>query len=132
MLLYSVDGSSLSAAVEATHIMMFARAIGDTNQVYYDEEAARKTEAPGIIAPPTFPQAVAQFNPDYRMRPKLTNRGSGPARPRAAAKAIPPHRAACMPSRNTPITGRCAPATCSQWRSGKARSGRRRASAREN
>ena len=56
--------------VEATHIMMFARAIGDTNQVYCDEEAAKKTEARGIIAPPTFPQAVAQFDPDYRMRPK--------------------------------------------------------------
>jgi len=56
--------------VEAPHIMMFARAIGDTNPVYHDAEAARKTEAGGIIAPPTFPQAMAQFDPDYRLRPK--------------------------------------------------------------
>ena len=56
--------------VEATHIMMFARAIGDTNPVYHDAEAAKKTEAGGIIAPPTFPQAMAQFDPDYRLRPK--------------------------------------------------------------
>jgi acyl dehydratase len=56
--------------VEATHIMMFARAIGDPNPVYHDEDAAKKTEAKGIIAPPTFPQAMAQFDPEYRLRPK--------------------------------------------------------------
>jgi acyl dehydratase len=55
--------------VEASHIMMFARAIGDTNPVYHDPEAAKKTELGGIIAPPTFPQAVAQFDPDYHLRP---------------------------------------------------------------
>lgn len=51
--------------------MMFARAIGDPNQVYYDEAYATGTEAGGIIAPPTFPQASAQFDPDYRLRPKV-------------------------------------------------------------
>jgi len=56
--------------VEATHIMMFARAIGDTNPAYHDAEAAKNTEAGGIVAPPTFPQAMAQFDPDYRLRPK--------------------------------------------------------------
>jgi acyl dehydratase len=50
--------------------MMFARAVGDTNPVYHDAEAAKKTEAKGIIAPPTFPQAMAQFDPDYHLRPK--------------------------------------------------------------
>jgi acyl dehydratase len=58
-------------AVEASHIMMFARSIGDPNPVYHDEEAARATEAGGIIAPPTFAQASAQFDPDYRLRPKI-------------------------------------------------------------
>ena len=57
--------------VEAGHILMFARAIGDENPVYTDEEAARKTEAGGIIAPPTFVQASAQFDPDYFLRPKV-------------------------------------------------------------
>jgi hypothetical protein len=57
--------------VEAGHIMMFARAVGDPNPVYADAEAAAKSEAAGIIAPPTFVQASAQFNPDYFLRPKI-------------------------------------------------------------
>ena len=57
--------------VEASHILMFARAVGDPNPVYYDEDAAKKTEAGGIIAPPTFVQASAQFDPDYFLRPKI-------------------------------------------------------------
>ena len=57
--------------VEAGHILMFARAVGDDNPVYRDEDAARKTEAGGIIAPPTFVQSSAQFDPDYFLRPKI-------------------------------------------------------------
>ena len=57
--------------VEAGHILMFARAVGDDNPVYSDEDAARKTEAGGIIAPPTFAQSSAQFDPDYFLRPKI-------------------------------------------------------------
>ena len=60
--------AKITFPVEASHIMMFARAIGDTNPVYHDAEAAKNTEAGGIIAPPTFPQAVAQFDPDYPLR----------------------------------------------------------------
>lgn len=60
-----------SFPVEAGHIMMFARSVGDPNPVYYDEEAAKKTEVGGIIAPPTFIQASAQFNPNYFLRPKI-------------------------------------------------------------
>lgn len=56
--------------VEGTHIMMFARSVGDPNPIYYDEEYAKKTEVGHIIAPPTFPRAVAQFDPDYHLRPK--------------------------------------------------------------
>ena len=57
--------------VEASHIMMFARSVGDANPIYYDEEYARGTEPGGIIAPPTFPQASAQFQEGYPLRPKL-------------------------------------------------------------
>jgi hypothetical protein len=57
--------------VEASHIMMFARAVGDKNPIYCDEEYARTTEPGGIIAPPTFAQASAQFDPDYFLRPKI-------------------------------------------------------------
>jgi N-terminal half of MaoC dehydratase len=56
--------------IEAGHIMMFARAIGDENQIYYDENYAKGTEVGSIIAPPTFVQSSAQFDPDYRLRPK--------------------------------------------------------------
>lgn len=56
--------------IEASHILMFARAVGDTNPVYEDAEYAASTEVGGIIAPPTFMQASAQFNPDYFLRPQ--------------------------------------------------------------
>lgn len=57
--------------VEAGHIMMFARAVGDDNQIYHDDEYAKTTEPGGIIAPPTFVQASAQFDPDYPLRPRV-------------------------------------------------------------
>ena len=62
--------TKITFPVEASHIMMFARSIGDTNPVYYDAEAAKKSEAGRVIAPPSFAQSVAQFNPDYFLRPK--------------------------------------------------------------
>ncbi len=58
-------------AVEASHIMMFARAVGDENPIYYDEDYAKGAEPGGIIAPPTFVQASAQFDPDYALRPRI-------------------------------------------------------------
>lgn len=65
--------------VEATHIMMFARAVGDDNPIYRDEDYAKKSEVGHIIAPPTFPRAVSQFDPDYhlRIKPGVTWFGSG-------------------------------------------------------
>lgn len=57
--------------IEAGHVMMFARAIGDANPIYYDENYAKTTEPGDIIAPPTFIQAGAQFDPDYFLRPKI-------------------------------------------------------------
>jgi len=57
--------------IEAGHIMLFARSIGDKNLIYYDEDYAKKTEPGCIIAPPTFVQASAQFDPDYFLRPKI-------------------------------------------------------------
>ena len=55
--------------IEASHIMMFARAVGDPNPIYSDDEYAKGTEPGGIVAPPTFIQAGAQFDPDYTLRP---------------------------------------------------------------
>ena len=61
--------------VEASHIMMFARAVGDGNPIYHDPDHAKDTEVGGIIAPPTFAQASAQFDPDYGLRPKVDGDG---------------------------------------------------------
>lgn len=65
--------------VEAGHIMMFARSIGDANPIYNDESHARGTEVGDVIAPPTFERASAHF------------RGARAAAPATAAAA--PRRA---------------------------------------
>jgi acyl dehydratase len=57
--------------IEASHILMFARAVNDPNPIYADAEYAKKSEAGGIIPPPTFTQASAQFDPEYFLRPKI-------------------------------------------------------------
>jgi len=72
--------SKLTFPVEATHIMMFARAIGDDNPVYHDAAKAKASEVGGIIAPPTFAQAVAQFDPDYHLRPRNGTKWFGSAK----------------------------------------------------
>jgi N-terminal half of MaoC dehydratase len=57
--------------VEASHVLMFARAIGDPNPLYADAEVAAASELGAIPAPPTFVTASAQFDPDYPLRPTL-------------------------------------------------------------
>ena len=57
--------------IEAGHIMIFARSAGDPNPIYYDVDHAGSSEVGRIIAPPTFVQAAAQFDPDYPLRPKI-------------------------------------------------------------
>ncbi|MBO0731394.1 MAG: MaoC family dehydratase N-terminal domain-containing protein [Acidimicrobiaceae bacterium] len=57
--------------VEEGHILLFSRAIGDPNRVYTDPAYAATTEVGGILAPPTFVQSSAHFDPDYPLRPKL-------------------------------------------------------------
>lgn len=67
--------------IEAGHIMLFARAIGDPNPAYYG------TDGQETLAPPTFVQAGAQFDPEYPLRPRLGKPwfGSG-ATPSGAAR----------------------------------------------
>ena len=62
--------------VEAGHVLTFARAIGDDNPVYRDPDSAAASEAGGLIAPPTFTIASAQWDPDYPLRPKPGVTGS--------------------------------------------------------
>jgi N-terminal half of MaoC dehydratase len=61
--------------VEVGHIMVFARALGDDNPAWFDADA----RPGGVVAPPTFVAAAAQFDPDwpYRPRPGQEWNGSG-------------------------------------------------------
>jgi hypothetical protein len=65
--------------VEAGHIMMFARSVGDANPIYADESYAKTTETGGENATPTFIQASSQYDPDASLRPKIGQKwfGSG-------------------------------------------------------
>ena len=54
--------------VDASSILLFASALGDTNPIYYDEAYAKTTPLEGVIAPPTFPIAAAHWNPTYSLR----------------------------------------------------------------
>ncbi len=56
--------------VEAGHIMLFARAVGDENPIYSDADYAAASEVGGIPAPPTFERVWAHWDPDYSLRPK--------------------------------------------------------------
>ena len=56
--------------IEFSHIMMFARSVGDDDPIYHDPDYAKKTEPGSVLAPPTFAPASAQFDPDYVLRPK--------------------------------------------------------------
>lgn len=58
--------TKITFPVEATHIKMFANSLFDENPVYH----AGSDALGGVIAPPTFPQSVAQFDPEYFLRPK--------------------------------------------------------------
>lgn len=57
--------------VEEGAIVLFARAIGDANPVYSDHHYAKENGFAGVLAPPTFVQASAHFDPDYPLRPRL-------------------------------------------------------------
>jgi acyl dehydratase len=54
--------------VEKGAIRRFAEAIGDFNPIYYDEEYARASGFPTIVAPPTFP---ASFHSSADLRELL-------------------------------------------------------------
>src|SRR3954462_4672809 len=55
--------------VEASHILMFARAIGDPNPAFRDPDSPEANAAGGIVAPPTFAMASWQFQDEHPLRP---------------------------------------------------------------
>ena len=49
-----VESEPYTNEIEKGAIIKFARAIGDANPIYTDEEAARRSRYGGLVAPPTF------------------------------------------------------------------------------
>jgi hypothetical protein len=87
--------------IEAGHVKTFARAIGDFNPVYHDEDAAAATEVGGIIAPPTFVQASAHFDDEYPLRPRPGVRWFGSGGPAPTTPGAPGEQ----PARPTTSSG---------------------------
>jgi len=75
--------------VEAGHILMFARSIGDPNPIYADAEFAGNSEVGAIPAPPTFVQASAQFDDEYPLRPRIGRSWFGSGREPTGVKREP-------------------------------------------
>lgn len=71
--------------VEASHIMMFARSVGDPNPAFSDPDSPEAKAAGGILAPPTFAMAGNQFNPDLLV-PRLGEPWFGSGREPSGAK----------------------------------------------
>lgn len=67
--------------VEALHVRTFTRAIGDTDPVYTDPEAAAGAGLPGPVAPLTFTMASMHAVENHPLRPVPGERwyGSGAA-----------------------------------------------------
>lgn len=53
-----------SADVEKGQLLFFAKATGETDPVYLDEDAARQAGHPALPAPPTFAFSLALARPD--------------------------------------------------------------------
>ncbi|MBI4302380.1 MAG: MaoC family dehydratase N-terminal domain-containing protein [Chloroflexi bacterium] len=63
--------SSGTFTIEKETILEFCRAVGETNPLYVDEEAAKKGPYGGIIAPPTFYTLLRTYStnqPDLKLK----------------------------------------------------------------
>lgn len=49
--------------VELGQLKLFAKAIGETNPIHFDEEAAMNAGHPGVVAPLTFGNCLRQIAP---------------------------------------------------------------------
>lgn len=59
------------ALAEAGRLRFFAKAIGETNPVYFDESAARDAGHPGLPLPPTFLFSLEFEQPDTSWRDEI-------------------------------------------------------------
>ena len=74
--------------IEAGHIMMFARAIGDPNPAFHGAMTAAGADAE-VIAPPTFVQASAQYDSTYPLRPTIGAKWFGSGRTPTGVERAP-------------------------------------------
>jgi len=54
-----------SVEIEKGRLRFFAKAIGETNPIYSDEEAAKKAGYRSIPVPPTFPFSIDLESPEF-------------------------------------------------------------------
>jgi acyl dehydratase len=59
------------ATAEAGQLRFFAKAIGETNPIYFDEQAARDAGYPGLPLPPTFLFSLEFQIPSHAWRDEL-------------------------------------------------------------
>lgn len=60
-----------SITVDGSHVMQFARAVGDLTPDFYDVDRLTDTGPQALVAPPTFLMAADHFDPHYIRRPQL-------------------------------------------------------------
>ena len=63
--------------VDRTQIMLFARSVRDINPAFCDPHSPEAKALGGVVAPPTFVQCSAHYQPDYPL--DLTRPRKGPA-----------------------------------------------------
>ncbi len=56
---------AFTAEVERGRLRFFAKAIGESNPIYTDEEAAKAAGYRALPAPPTFTSVLDQESPDF-------------------------------------------------------------------
>ncbi len=59
------------ASADAWRLRFFAKAIGETNPIYFDESAARDAGHPGLPLPPTFLFSLEFEQPDTSWRDQI-------------------------------------------------------------
>ena len=60
-----LEGPPVTTEIERGAIIRFAQAIEDDNPVFNDEEAARKSQYGGLIAPPTFLRSIRSSRREF-------------------------------------------------------------------
>jgi acyl dehydratase len=56
--------------IDESHVLQFARAVGDPNPIYSDHHYAAQHGIGAILTPPTFMMAGDHFDPTYSRRPQ--------------------------------------------------------------